>query len=111
LIIEKLITIDIGHKNYSLDQALVELEVKVSECIFNSNVKAVKIVTGHGTGALKNAVREWCAQQEGRFREVIPGEGFDIFNPLVVNLREDCDFPFDKDLGANNKAVTYIWFW
>lgn len=111
MIIEKLITIDIGHKNYSLDQAIVELEVKVSECVFNSNIKAVKIVTGHGTGTLKSIVRGWCQQQEGRFREVIYGEDFNIFNPLVTSLREDCGFPFDRDLGANNEAITYIWFW
>ncbi len=38
--------------------------------IFNGESKAIKIIHGHGTGVLKDAVREWCASQSGRFKAV-----------------------------------------
>ena len=49
--------IDIGHKGYSIDKALVELEVAVSDCIFSEKTRVIKIIHGHGTGALKKGVR------------------------------------------------------
>ena len=56
--------IDIGHKGYSIDKALVELEVAVSDCIFSEKTRVIKIIHGHGTGALKKGVREWCGFQD-----------------------------------------------
>ena len=44
--------IDIGHKGFSLDRAISELEIKVSECIHKGDVRVIKIIHGHGTGAL-----------------------------------------------------------
>ena len=34
--------IDIGHKGYSIDKALVELEVAVSDCIFSEKRVSLK---------------------------------------------------------------------
>ena len=45
--------IDIGHQGYSIDRAITELEIAVSDSIFSGEVKAIKIIHGHGTGALK----------------------------------------------------------
>ena len=45
--------IDIGHKNYGLDTAIAVLEAEVSKIIYNGESKAMKIIHGHGTGALK----------------------------------------------------------
>ena len=38
--------IDIGHKGYSIDKALVELEVAVSDCIFSEKTRVIKIIHG-----------------------------------------------------------------
>ena len=43
-------TIDIGHRNWRMDQALSELEVEVSNAIYIGNVQAIKIIHGHGSG-------------------------------------------------------------
>jgi hypothetical protein len=103
--------IDIGHSQLSADRALTELEAEVSQALFAGNITAVKIIHGHGTGALRKAVRTWCQDQYGRFRAVIPGEEYDLFHKDTIDMRQACGQPNDPDLGRKNRAVTYIWFW
>lgn len=103
--------IDIGHRQLSADRALTELEAEVSQALFMGNITAVKIIHGHGTGALRQAVRTWCQDQYGRFRAVIPGEEYDLFHKDTIDMRQACGQPDDPDLGRKNRAVTYIWFW
>ena len=103
--------IDIGHRGFSLDRALSELETAVSACIFNDETRAIKIIHGHGTGVLKRGVREWCKSQEGRFQAVIQGESYDLFDPPSASMRADCGSPYDPDLGRKNGAITYLWLW
>ena len=104
-----LTTIDIGHKNFSLDNAMSVLESEISSLIFQGDTKAIKIIHGHGTGALKTAVREWCIEQKGRFKAVIFGENYDMFDKESMEMRSDCGLPDDKDFGRRNSAITYIW--
>lgn len=103
--------IDIGHKGFSLDRALSELEIKASESIYKGDVRVLKIIHGHGTGTLKQSVREWCQSQDGRFQAVIYGEDYDLFNRDSANMRAECGSPYDPDLGKKNSAITYVWFW
>ncbi len=85
------------------------LETEVSGLIFQGDAKAIKIIHGHGTGALKNAVREWCKDQQGRFKAIIFGENYDMFDKESMDMRSDCELPDDKDFGRRNSAITYIW--
>ncbi|MDB9722346.1 MAG: Smr/MutS family protein [Fidelibacterota bacterium] len=103
--------IDIGHKGFSLDRALSELEVAVSESLYKGDARVIKIIHGHGSGALKKSVRDWCQAQEGRFQAIIYGEDYDLFNHASANMRAECGSPYDPDLGRKNSAITYIWFW
>ena len=103
-------TIDIGHRNLWLDEAISELEVEVSNALFEGNVQAVKVIHGHGSGRLRRAVREWCHGQKGRFQAIINGEDYDMFHPESVAMRAECGLPNDPDFGKRNRAVTYIWF-
>lgn len=57
-------TIDIGHHNYALDKALSILETEVSTALHEGNVRAIKIIHGHGGGTLRNAVRSWCVDKK-----------------------------------------------
>ncbi len=104
-----LTTIDIGHKNFALDKAMSVLEAEVSILIFQGKSRAIKIIHGHGAGALKNAVREWSIEQKGRFKAVIFGENYDMFDKESMDMRSDCGLPDDKDFGRRNSAITYIW--
>jgi hypothetical protein len=103
-------TLDIGHRNLYLDEAITVLETEVSEAMFSGNVQAVKIIHGHGSGALRRAVRDWCRDQHGRFKAVITGEDYDMFHPESAAMRADCGLPYYPDFGKRNRAVTYIWF-
>lgn len=103
--------IDIGHSNYSVDTALSILETEVSKAAYSGNIKAIKVIHGHGTGTLRKAVRQWCEDQHGRFQAVIPGEDYDLFHPESVAMRQECNLPHDPDFGRRNRAVTYLWLW
>ena len=103
--------IDIGHQGYSIDQAITELEIAISDSIFSKKTRVVKVIHGHGTGALKKGVRDWCDDQEGRFQGVIYGEDYSLFNTDAANMRADCGSPSDPDLERKNGAITYIWLW
>ena len=102
-------TIDIGHKNLSVYIALSVLESEVSSAMFHDEIRSIKIVHGHGSGTLRSAVRQWCNEQSGRFRGVIPGEKHDLFHQKSIEMRQGCGFPKDRDFGRKNRAVTYIW--
>ncbi len=101
--------LDIGHRNHSVDTAISILETEVSDAIFKGQIRAIKIIHGHGKGALRNAVREWCDYQHGRFLAVIHGEDYDLFHRDSADMRAACNHPRDYDLGKKNRAVTYIW--
>jgi hypothetical protein len=106
---QKLKIIDIGHSNNSMEKALSLLETTVSQSSFEGRIRAIKIITGHGSGKLRDAVREWCKEQEGRFQAVIHGEDYTMFNKDAADMRTDCDLRSDVDFGRENRAVTYIW--
>ncbi len=106
---EKIKIIDIGHSNLSLEKAILVLETTVSKFAFDGTVKVIKVITGHGTGKLREAVRRWCKEQEGRFQDVIYGENYHMFNIKASDMRSECVIEFDPDFGQNNSAVTYIW--
>ena len=104
-------TLDIGHSNLNLESAMSLLEVTISQLFFEGRVRAVKVVTGHGTGKLRQCVREWCEEQEGRFRGVVYGEDYHVFNTLSSDMRSECYINNDSDFGKKNRGVTYIWLW
>ena len=108
---QKLKIIDIGHSNYSIESAISLLETTVSQSAFEGKIRAIKIITGHGSGKLRDAAREWCREQEGRFQAVIHGEDYTMFNHDAADMRADCDLRSDMDFGRGNRAVTYIWLW
>jgi hypothetical protein len=108
---QKLKIIDIGHSNYSLENALSMLETTVSQSAFEGRIRVIKIITGHGSGKLRDAVREWCKEQEGRFQAVIHGEDYSMFNKDAADMRADCELRHDIDFGRGNRAIIYIWLW
>ncbi len=107
----KLKILDIGHSNFNLEKAIITLEIEISQSMFNNDCKVVKVITGHGSGVLKEEVKNWCEEQSGRFREVIFGKDYNIFNDKASDMRSECGIKNDIDYGRNNGAVIYIWFW
>ena len=108
---QKLKIIDIGHQNLNLENALSLLETTLSKTVYEGDARAVKVITGHGSGKLRNSVRSWLDEQEGRFQAVIIGEEYHMFNKDASDMRAECNVKNDPDFGKNNSAVTYIWLW
>ena len=63
MIMNKLKVIDIGHTNLSIDTAMLDLETKISQLSFEGEYKVVKVIFGHGSGALKHTIKDWCKEQ------------------------------------------------
>ena len=107
----KIKIVDIGHKNLRLEDAQSLLETTISQIAYEGNIKVVKIITGHGSGALRNSVRKWLQEQEGRFQAVIKGEDYNMFNTVATDMRSECFIRDDNDFGKSNSAITFVWLW
>ena len=46
---KKIKILDIGHSNLTLETAMNALETTVSQDMYEGKVRAVKVITGHGT--------------------------------------------------------------
>ena len=53
--------LDIGHSGSSTDDAMSKLETAVSQCVYENKVRAIKVITGHGSGAIRKILREWLS--------------------------------------------------
>tara|TARA_Y100000816_G_scaffold221648_1_gene166626 strand:+ start:120 stop:455 length:336 start_codon:yes stop_codon:yes gene_type:complete len=107
----KIKIVDIGHRNLNLYEAQSLLETTISQIAHEGKIKAVKIITGNGSGALRNFVRKWLKEEEGRFQAVINGEDYDIFNTVATDMRSECSIKDDHDLGRSNSGITFVWLW
>ena len=108
---EKIKIIDVGHKNLRLEDAQSLLETTISQAAYEGNIKVLKVVTGHGSGALRKSVRKWLEEQDGRFQAVINGEDYNMFNTVAADMRSECYIGNDQDFGKNNSAITFVWLW
>ena len=88
---KKLKIIDIGHSNLSLENSQSILETTISQTAFEGHIRAIKVVTGHGSGKLRESVRTWCKEQEGRFQAVIHGEDYNMFNNCLLYTSDAAD--------------------
>jgi len=74
--IRKVLPSELYLKGLSIDEALFKLEMFIKEA-YTSGVKTAKIIHGVGTGAIKNAVREYLKNSPYVvfFRDAYPQEG------------------------------------
>ena len=107
----KIKVVDIGHRNLNLYDAQSLLETTISQIAHEGRIRAIKIITGHGSGALRSSVRKWLKKEEGRFQAVINGEDYDIFNTIATDMRSECSIRDDYDYGRNNSGITFVWLW
>tara|TARA_B100001105_G_scaffold206655_1_gene170710 strand:- start:564 stop:893 length:330 start_codon:yes stop_codon:yes gene_type:complete len=104
--------IDIGHISSGpilVDRAVEILAVAISQAKVGG-VVAVKIIHGSGSGALKKAVRGWLKNEKGRFKAVIYGENYSMFDKTSVAMRSQISNKNkDNDFERKNPGITIVW--
>lgn len=100
--------LDIGHKSLNAMDALSSLETAISNAK-NKSLVALKVIHGAGSGAIRKAVRSWGQEQEGRFKAIINGEDYNLFNKNAVLMRSELLEKKDKDFNQRNSGITIFW--
>lgn len=99
----------------SLDDArrLVVQEIRKAR---REGIRVLKVIHGYGSsgkgGTLNHGLRKSFAlrKKEGAIKDFIPGESFNIFNPVLLDLLEAVPaLRGDPDLGATNLGITVVW--
>lgn len=108
-----LLVIDVGHPPRLPKQVENELEAAFAKVRSSSTLRALKVIHGYGShgrgGSTKETVRNWAFQFRQRFRAVINGEDYDIFDDDTQEMRGECGQIADTDLGTGNAGITLIW--
>jgi hypothetical protein len=107
------LTLDLGHPPLPPAKVEAELTAALSQVRGSATLRAIKVVHGYGShgrgGATKETVRNWAFQFRRRFRCVIAGESYNIFDADTQELRDECGQAADADLGAANPGITILW--
>jgi len=108
-----MLIIDVAHPPRppaEVEAALVSALARVRE---SKLLRAIKVVHGYGShgrgGSTRETVRDWAYQFRQRFRGIIPGEDYSIFNPATQKLRQECGQLDDSDLDKSNLGITILW--
>jgi hypothetical protein len=108
-----LLVIDVGHPPRLPKQVEAELEAAFAKVRNSSTLRVIKVIHGYGShghgGRTKETVRNWAFQFRKRFRAVIDGEAYDIFDGDTQAMRSECGQLDDNDLGIGNAGITLIW--
>ncbi len=105
--------LDVAHPPRHPDVVEREVQEAVSEVRNSSSRRVLKIIHGHGStgkgGSSKDIVRNWAFRNRTRFKAIIDGENFDLFDPETQRMRSEVGQFADVDLGSANRGITIIW--
>lgn len=108
-----LLTIDVAHPPRHPDVVEQELLDAWSTVRNSSSLHILKIIHGHGStgkgGSTKETVRNWMFRNRTKFRAMIDGEDYCMFNADVQEMREEVGQFGDSDLGNANPGITIVW--
>ncbi|MDZ7289799.1 MAG: hypothetical protein ONB44_06775 [candidate division KSB1 bacterium] len=106
-------SIDVAHPPRSSAQVEAELNAAHAKVRNSSTLRVIKVIHGYGShgrgGITKETVRNWAFQFRRRFRAIIDGENYDLFDDDTQALRQECGQIDDTDLGMGNPGITLIW--
>ncbi len=108
-----LLTIDVAHPPRPSSVVESELTDAWSRVRNSDTLRLLKIVHGHGStgkgGATKEVVRNWAFTNRARFRGVIEGECYSLFDPQTQKMRVEIGLFDDPDLNRSNPGILMIW--
>jgi len=107
------LTIDVAHPPRRPDEVEEEVLRTWGEVRNSSSLRILKIIHGYGStgkgGATKGTVRNWVFRNKNKFRAVIEGEEYNVYNVVVQEMRREVGQFADPDLDAGNQGVTIVW--
>jgi hypothetical protein len=108
-----MLVIDVAHpprRPEEVETALLEAWSGVRN---SGTLRVLKIIHGHGSsgkgGTTRTVVRNWLFRNRSRFKGIIEGEAYTVFDERVVSMREVAGQFSDRDLGAANSGITVVW--
>jgi hypothetical protein len=108
-----LFVIDVGHPPRAPQQVENELAEALAKVRNSPILRVIKVVHGYGShgrgGSTKETVRNWAFQFRRRWRAVINGEDYNIFDDDTQEMRQACGQIDDADLGIGNPGITLVW--
>ena len=105
--------IDVAHPPRHPDVVEQQLTDAWSKVRNSSTLRILKIVHGHGStgkgGSTKDVVRNWAFRNRGRFKAVINGENYSMYDADTQEMRDGVGTFRDLDLENANPGVTILW--
>jgi hypothetical protein len=107
------LTIDVAHPPRPAEVVEETLIESWSQVRNSASERLLKIIHGYGSsgigGTTKELVTNWVFRRRDKFRAVISGESYDLYNPTVQELRKEIGDFADPDLGKSNPGITILW--
>ncbi len=77
------------------------------------DVRVIKVIHGYGSsgrgGMTQQVVRNWASKMRSKFRSVIDGERYSLYDPASQEMRRELGGFDDSELDAGNQGITYLW--
>jgi hypothetical protein len=106
-------TLDVAHPPRHPDVVEQELVDAWSRVRRSSSLRVLKIIHGHGSsgkgGSTKEVVRNWTFRNRSKFRGVIDGENYSLYDRSTQEMRQEVGQYADTDLGKANPGITVVW--
>ncbi|MBM2839726.1 MAG: hypothetical protein HW412_254 [Bacteroidetes bacterium] len=108
-----ILTIDVAHPPRHPDSVEEELLHAWSQVRNSPDLRVLKIIHGYGSsgkgGSTKEAVRNWTFRNRHKFKTVVDGEDYDLYDATTAVMRTEVGPYNDSDLGAANAGITIVW--
>jgi hypothetical protein len=108
-----ILTIDVAHPPRHPDDVEEEILLAWSQVRNSSSLRILKIIHGYGSGgkggATKDVVRNWIFRNRNKFKQIIDGENYNLYNASTQEMRKQVMAYTDVDLGSVNSGITIVW--
>jgi len=108
-----ILTIDVAHPPRSSDAVEAELLDAWTQIRNSGSLHVVKIIHGYGStgkgGSTKAFVQNWAFHHKTKFKRVIDGTHYNLYDNDTQEMRKEVGQYTDPDLQRSNPGVTVIW--
>lgn len=107
------LTIDVAHPPRHPHAVEADLQDAWTTIRNSPTLRVLKVIHGHGStgkgGTTRELVRNWLFTRRARWRAIVEGEHYTIFNRDVQRMRKELGTFPDADLGNLNPGITVVW--